>query len=186
MPLGAGKWHRSPCFAPAREATCATETAHGESSVRAIVQLRFHACYASDSAFRIIVCVKMRHMRAGFALAIIQYVQSRLHVVAKLADLLLHAFPSPWCSIPQPLREMVGLGLRLVENGAAPSPRLFGHVFLPGKELRLLVGLAYRCLPHANAPKRRWRWLASARFPDVVPTRASARRRVPAALAASS
>ena len=31
-------------------------------------------------------------MRARFALAIIQYVQSRLHVVAKLAELLLQRF----------------------------------------------------------------------------------------------
>ena len=38
MPLGAGKVASISLLCPGREATCATETAHGESSVRAIVQ----------------------------------------------------------------------------------------------------------------------------------------------------
>ena len=39
---------------------------------------------------------------------------------------------------------MVGPGLRLVENSTRLLPSQFGHVFLPGEELRLLVGLTYR------------------------------------------
>ena len=83
-------------------------------------------------------------MRARFVLAIIQYVQSRLHVVAKLAELLLQRFHHRGAVFVSSLREMVGPGLRLVENSTRLLPSQFGHVFLPGEELRLLVGRTYR------------------------------------------
>ena len=82
-------------------------------------------------------------MRAGFALAIVQHVQARLHAGADLVDLLLQRFHHGDAVFVGVLRELVGLGLRLVENAARLLPGEFRHVLLPGKELRLLVGFAY-------------------------------------------
>ena len=61
-------------------------------------------------------------MRAGFALAIVQHVQARLHAGADLVDLLLQRFHHGDAVFVGVLRELVGLGLRLVENAARVSP----------------------------------------------------------------
>ena len=91
MPLGAGNVASISLLCPAREATCATEIAHGESSIRAMFSLPFsfpdsrlrqdaaHACSlrAGDHTVRSIPPARR----------------------CQACQAAVAAFPSPWCSI---------------------------------------------------------------------------------------
>ena len=83
----------------------------------------------------------MFQLLGGGLLPLVQHVQSRIHIIRDLVELLaqlLHDFER---IIVSAMREMVGLSLRSVKNCACLLACELSDVLLTGKELRLSVGL---------------------------------------------
>lgn len=72
--------------------------------------------------FRIIVDVQVRHLLARRALPFLKHVESCLHVVTELAELLLQAGHHRRAVLVGAIGQMVGTRLRLVENRTRTLP----------------------------------------------------------------